>query len=178
MAWPCSLCSVFLSSRFSSWAQSGLAKPHAELRAKCKVMPSSTWDNLPASAVQTSCAVLCYAMPGQPRASGQGWMLPRVSMLPWVRREITLAKVVSSRGSRNNSCEQEVISQGKRFNGSVTWHCRKTQPRAAAASWGGCRRCVGGRAVPCRAVPGAPTAELGVAAAPPALSRWLKVVLF
>lgn len=106
-------------------------------------------------------------------------MLPRVSTPQWVRREIALAKVASSRGSRNNSCEQEVISQGKRFNGSVTWHCRKTQPRAAAASWedaGDVWEAMLCRAVPCCA--GAPTAELGVAAAQPALSRWLKVVLF
>lgn len=109
-------------------------------------------------------------------------MLPGVSMPRWARREIPLAKVGSSRGSQNSTCKQEVISQGKRFNGSVTWHCTKPQPRAAAASWGGCRaRGDVWEAVPCSARgahSGAVCVELEAAVAWPALSRWLKVVLF
>lgn len=74
------------------------------------------------------------------------------------------------------------MSQGKRFNGSVTWHCTKRQPRAGAGSWGGCRaRGDAWEAVPCSARgahSGAACAELEAAVARPALSRWLKVVLF
>lgn len=155
-------------------------------------MPSSAWRTrlaFPPSATDLP----CRAVPGQPGARGQGWMLPRISTLPgmstqrWARGGIAPAKVARSRRSRNNAREQEVISRGKRFNGSVTWYCTKTQPRAAAASWGGCRAPGDAwEAVPCRAVPRrargahgrAVRAEPGAAAARPALSRRLKVVLF
>ena len=135
-------------------------RSYAELRLEdSPAFPPQTSRAVPCRAVP------CFAVPGQPQASGQGWMLPGVSVPWWARREIAPAKVASSTGSRNNTCKQEVISRGKRFNGSVTWHCAKTQPRAAAASWGGCRargdawEAVPCRAVPCRAAPGAPTAE-------------------
>lgn len=166
LAWSCSPRGVFLSSRFSSQAQSGLAKPCAELSNPVRSYAELRLEDSPAFSWQTSRAAPCFAVPGQARASGQGWMLPRVSTQWWARREIAPAKVASRRGSRNNTCKQEVISRGKRLNGSVTWHCTKTQPRAAAASWGGCRaRGDAWEAVPCRAAPGAPTAE-------PCLQSW------
>lgn len=129
-------------------------------------------------------AVPCFAVPGQPRAGGQGWMLPGLSVPQWARRKIAPAKVVSGRGSRNNTSKQEVISRGKRFNGSVTWHCTKNPTQGGCRQLGrmqGWRRCVGGCAVPCRARGahgGAVRAEPGAAATRPALSRRLKVVLF
>lgn len=141
------LLGVFLPSRFSRQVQSGLAEPRAELSSK--VTPSSARrTRLP---YPRRPPVPCRAVPCSTRAfpgPWAGWVLSRVFPQRWARGETARAKVASSGRSRNNSCEQEVISRGERFNGSVTWRCTKTQPRAAAASWGGCRqgsgRCVGG----------------------------------
>lgn len=141
----------FLPFRYSrpkwiSKAPCRIKQPGAKLR---RAPPGGLACLLPADLLCR--AVLCRAGagPGQ-----QAWMLPGVSAQWWARREIAPAKVASSRGSRNNTCKQEVISRGKRFNGSVTWHCTKTQPRAAAASSGGCRaRRDAWEAVPCQGRP-------------------------
>lgn len=89
-------------------------------RAPCRIKQQSyaelCQEDSPALPAQTSCAVPC-------RATGISLPVGRVGArqaLPAAlgeegKVERSWAKVASSGRSRNNSCEQEVISRGERF---------------------------------------------------------------
>lgn len=145
LAWSCSPCSVFLSSRSSSQAQSGLAKPRAELSSP--VWSYAELWGLACLPLQTSCALPCQGSPG---AAGRAGCFTGSQ-----RKYLWLKLGAAAEEAGTALCKQEVISQGEGFKGRVTWHC--TKPKAGRLLAAGEDAGLGEmRGRLCPAVPGRP----------------------